>query len=55
VLALKIVCGIACGISILIWLTYGIFYRRNKKIMILGIVSTAIWVITSFIAFSGEY
>ena len=49
--ALRIICYITCGISILIWLTYGIFYRRNRKVMIAGIVSTVIWVITSFIVY----
>ncbi|MHB1376805.1 MAG: hypothetical protein ACYCXB_05180 [Candidatus Humimicrobiaceae bacterium] len=50
-LAIRIICYITTGISILIWLTYGIFYRRNKKLMVVGIVSTAIWVVTSFIVY----
>ena len=49
--ALRITCNITCGISILIWLTYGIFYRRNRKLKIAGIVSAVIWGVTSIIVY----
>ncbi len=53
--ALRVICWIACGISVILWLLFGFNIARVKRIRITAIISTTIWVITSFIVYSGEY
>ena len=54
-LALRVITWISCGITIILWSLYGFNIFRNKKVGIIAIVSTIIWVGTSIPAYSVEF
>lgn len=54
-LALKVLCWISCGITLILWLLYGFKIARIKSIRVTAIISTIVWVVTSLIVYSGEY
>jgi len=49
--ALRVVCWIACGISVILWLLFGMNITRIKSIRNTAIISTTIWVVTSIIVY----